>query len=94
MQSRYKNNKYPCHTGAVAWLNGNHPSSQDEGIIKQKICFAYAGYQCNGSTLYINLAKCEPRYGTDFYVYQLKRPTECMNAYCAEWCSRKQGLWK
>ena len=76
--------KLPCHTDAVAWLNGNHPSSQDEGIIKQKVCFAYNENQCWGPTVYINLAKCEPRHGTDFYVYQLNRPTFCNNAYCAE----------
>ena len=84
MQSRYPNNKRPCHTNVVAWLNGNHPSSQDEGIIKQKICFAFNGNQCYDSTLYINLAKCEPRHRNDFYVYQLKRPTKCSYAYCAE----------
>lgn len=77
-------NENPCHTTAVGWLNGRHPGSQAEGIIRQKVCFAWKGNQCYGSTLYINLAKCEPSHGTHFYVYQLKQPTACNNAYCAE----------
>ena len=85
LEGKWKwSNKYPCHTFAVGWLNGHHPESQAEGIIRQRICFAAVGWRCHSGSLYINIAKCEPRHGTHFYVYQLKRPNHCNNAYCAE----------
>ena len=79
--------KLSCGTGAVAWMEGHHPSIL-EGIVSRKICFSWGLEQCfgntnnNTNTFYINVAACSGLNHDVFYVYQLKRPSGCDFAYC------------
>lgn len=73
-----------CGTHGTAWMDGGYPTLAD-GIVTRKICFAYRGKQCFGSTLtyYAGVAACYDEHHNFFYVYQLKRPDGCSHAYCA-----------
>ena len=80
---RSLNGETPCGTHRIAWMTTPHPTILD-GIVLRDICFAWSGKQCDfGGNFSISVAACPASDQETFYIYQLKKPTSCRNAYCA-----------
>jgi len=70
--------KYHCGTGAVGWLNGQHP--EEVGLeVEMEACFdSSSSGDCNYSTN-ITVTKCNDGY----FVYHLVDTPSCYERYCA-----------
>ena len=88
---RSVNNNAPCGASNVGWMKGRHPSESD-GIVSRTVCFSANAQQCFSDGFVdfkysTNVAACKEQDGQLFYVYQLKKPTNCDwggFGYCAE----------
>ena len=71
-----KNGHY-CGTAANGWLNGAHPTTLRENVIRT-VCIAWDGNSCLWNT------DVEIRMCSEFYVYKLKNVPVCNSKYCAK----------
>ena len=71
-----KNGHY-CGTAANGWLNGAHPTTLRENVIRT-VCIAWDGNSCLWNT------DVEIRMCSEFFVYKLKNVPVCNSKYCAK----------
>jgi hypothetical protein len=71
---RTDTNNLKCHTHAVSWLNGAHPSVGDRKVTRE-VCFSWNGDCCAVKTN-IEVINCG-----FFYIYKL--------VSFSSWCSRR-----
>ena len=64
-----------CHTDAVSWLNGAHPSVSD-GKVTRTVCFSWNG-NCCWVKKDIEVINCG-----FFYVYKFGQTPGCSIRYC------------
>jgi hypothetical protein len=64
-----------CHTAAVSWLNGAHPSAVD-GKVARTVCFSWSGNCCRWRKD-IGVINCGL-----FYIYKLGSTPVCSLRYC------------
>ncbi|CAB4037727.1 Hypothetical predicted protein [Paramuricea clavata] len=72
---RKDTSKRKCHTDAVSWLNGAHPSVSD-GKVTREVCFSWDGNCCRWNKN-IEVINCGL-----FYIYKLVSSPVCSGRYC------------
>ncbi|XP_078700188.1 uncharacterized protein LOC144926973 isoform X2 [Branchiostoma floridae x Branchiostoma belcheri] len=65
-----------CGTHAPVWMQGRHPTVE-EGAVTRTVCAFWDRNDCNWSWK-IKVLSCPGGY----FVYKLRKPTECLLAYC------------
>ena len=65
-----------CGTALPIYINGSNPTVE-EGIVDRTACAAFPLDPCY-NPFTIKVRNC-----SGFYIYQLRKPTECKSAYCA-----------
>ncbi|XP_056325001.1 uncharacterized protein LOC130238120 [Danio aesculapii] len=71
-------NKGSCGTDVPLWLNGTHPTVQDE-VVTRSICGTNGINCCYYRSTPIRVKACPGGY----YVYEFVKPFLCHSAYCA-----------
>ena len=69
--------EFSCGTHAPGWMEGEYPSV-DEGAVDRRVCFNWAGNQCNWESA-IQVRNCG-----DYYVFNLPPAPVCSLRYCGE----------
>ena len=69
--------KYHCGTNLPGWLNGAHPVTLGENVIRQ-VCFHFSGDSCY-LTKDVEIKQCG-----GFYIYKFQRLTWCRAKYCGQ----------
>jgi hypothetical protein len=72
---RTDTNNRKCHTDAVSWLNGAHPSVND-GKVTRTVCFSWNVNCCKWQRA-IDVINCG-----FFYIYKLVSSPNCSLRYC------------
>ena len=70
-------NGHYCGTAASGWLNGAHPTTLGENVIRT-VCFSYDGNSCWQST------NVEIKMCSGFYLYKFKNTPACEYKYCGQ----------
>ena len=70
-------NGHFCGTAASAWLNGAHPTTLGENVIRT-VCQSWGDNSCYASTD-VEIKKC-----SEFYLYKLKDVPLCNGKYCGQ----------
>ncbi|XP_021333205.2 uncharacterized protein adgre15 [Danio rerio] len=70
---------FRCGTSYPLWIRGGHPTVQD-GVVTRDVCGNTGGFCCYYGSYPIGVKACPG----DYYVYELRSPTFCNSAYCAD----------
>ena len=68
---------YHCGTYRSGWLNGNHPTENDQ-IVDRQVCFANSVNSCYRN-IQVQVIKCDT-----YFLYKLDDVPYCFLTYCSE----------